>query len=140
LTTWVTQFTESQQKESEKYQEKIECSGSNFIANRDFVRLIDTADSYNLTTRLENIGFNLIVIRKIQVWYADRTLPEYLNFDPLFISEDEDLKINIDLYDTESGKLEPETVGGLEKIKFISTCDGVWYILDKPHGGWNFEE
>ncbi|MEA3230037.1 MAG: archaellin/type IV pilin N-terminal domain-containing protein, partial [archaeon] len=53
LTTWVTQFTESQQKESEKYQEKIECSGSNFIANRDFVRLIDTADSYNLTTRLE---------------------------------------------------------------------------------------
>ena len=137
LTAWVTQFTKQQQDESAQYQEKIECSGSNFIANSDFNLWIVVPDKGNLSTRLENLGFNPIQIKKIQVWYDKRTLPEYLVYDTILIPEDEDLSINIDIYHTESGDLSYAEVGDLKKIQFISSCDGVWFILEKPIGGWN---
>ncbi len=137
LTAWVTQFTKQQQDESEQYQEKIECAGSNFIVNSDFNLWIDVADKGNMSTRLENIGFNPIRIKKIQVWYDLQNLPEYLDFSEMTIPEDEDVKINIDLYETESGTKSSAVVGGVEKIQFFSTCDGVWFILERPIGGWN---
>ena len=137
LTAWVTQFTKQQQDESEQYREKIECAGSNFVVNSDFNLWINVFDKGNISTRLENIGFNPIRIKNIQVWYDNQNLPEYLNFSEMTIPEDEDVKINIDLYETESGTLSSLVVGGVEKIQFFSTCDGVWFILERPIGGWN---
>ncbi len=137
LTAWVTQFTKQQQDESEQYQEKIECAGSNFIVNSDFNLWIDVADKGNISTRLENIGFNPIRIKKVQVWYDNQNLPEYLDFGEITIAEDEDVKINIDLYETESGTKSSTIVGDVKKIQFFSTCDGVWFILERPMGGWN---
>ncbi|MCK5043050.1 MAG: type IV pilin [Candidatus Aenigmarchaeota archaeon] len=137
LTAWVTQFTKQQQDESEQYQEKIECAGSNFIVNKDFNLWINVFDKGNLSTRLENIGFNPIRIKNIQVWYDNQNLPEYLNFSNIEIVEDDDLQINIDLYETESGSMSAGTVGGVKKLQFLSTCDGVWFILERPIGGWN---
>ncbi|MCK5234678.1 MAG: type IV pilin [Candidatus Aenigmarchaeota archaeon] len=137
LTAWVTQFTKQQQDESEQYQEKIECAGSNFIVNKDFNLWINVFDKGNLSTRLENIGFNPIRIKNIQIWYDNQNLPEYLNFSNMEIVEDDDLQINIDLYETESGSMSAGTVGGVKKLQFLSTCDGVWFILERPIGGWN---
>ncbi len=138
LTAWVTQFTKQQQDESEQYREKIECSGSNFIVNSDFNLWLNVFDKGNLSTRLENIGFNPIRIKNIQVWYDNRTLPEYLDYGEITILEDEDTQINIDLYQTvDSGSISAGTVGGVKKIQFLSTCDGVWFILERPIGGWN---
>ncbi len=137
LTAWVTQFTKQQQDESEQYQEKIQCSGSNFIVNKDFNLLITAGTEGNMSTRLENIGFNPIYIKKIQVWYENKNLPEYLNFTEITIQEDETIPINIDLYATESGPKTLAVEGDVEKIQLFSTCDGVWFILERPIGGWN---
>ncbi|MCK5289667.1 MAG: hypothetical protein KAJ56_01870, partial [Candidatus Aenigmarchaeota archaeon] len=70
-------------------------------------------------------------------WYDNQNLPEYLNFSNMEIVEDDDLQINIDLYETESGSMSAGTVGGVKKLQFLSTCDGVWFILERPIGGWN---
>ena len=137
LTAWVTQFTKQQQDESEQFQEKIQCSGSNFIVNTDFNLWIADGNEGNLSTRLENIGFNPIRINKIQVWYDIQNLPEYLNFTEIIISEDGDIPIELELYETESGTKDSTIVGDVEKIQLFSTCDGVWFILERPIGGWN---
>lgn len=137
LTAWVTQFTKTQQDESEQYQQKIECSGSNFIINDDFTRRFSNVTGEYLSIRLENIGFNDIWIEKIVVWYDERTLPEYLDFDQFNIPEDEDELKSINVYETENGLNDPLVVGELKKIQFMSTCEGVWFILERPISGWN---
>ena len=137
LTAWVTQFTKTQQDESEQYQEKIECSGSNFIINNDFTQNIPTATGGNLSIRFENIGFNDIWIENIAVWYDERTIPVYLNYEQFNIPEDKDLLKTIDLYETESGTVSSVDVGDVNKIQFRSTCEGVWFILERPVVGWN---
>ncbi|NOQ55370.1 MAG: hypothetical protein GQ477_01045 [Nanohaloarchaea archaeon] len=137
LTAWVTQFTKTQQDESEQYQEKIKCSGSNFIINNDFTLYAPTVTGGNLSVRFENIGFNDIWIEDITVWYDERTIPVYLDFEQFNVLEDEDLLKDIDVYVAESGTLSSVDVGDLKKIQFKSTCEGVWFILERPVVGWN---
>ncbi len=146
LTAWVTQFTKAEQEKSEMYREKIDCAGSNFIANNDFNRW-DSANE-NFTTRLENIGFNGIQIRKIQVWYDIPTLPKYLNMTAqpqassgaIELAENQDIPIGIYIYETEDGTSDETTLGEPNKIQFHSTCDGVWFIIERPIGGWNTQQ
>ncbi|MBW6462350.1 MAG: hypothetical protein K0B07_04860 [DPANN group archaeon] len=137
LTAWVTQFTKTQQDDTVKYQKKIECSGSNFIINNDFTRIFHNETGDYISVRLENIGFNDVWIEKIVVWYSNRTLPEYLDIEQFSIPEDKDIVQSIDIYKSETGLNLESNVGDLKKIQFMSSCDGVWFILERPVIGWN---
>ncbi len=176
LTAWVTQFTTAQKEESEKYQEKIDCSGSNFVLNEDFVFYEEVNEddwnsrrdgyssyvfgdgtsaydeTYVMSVRLENIGFNPVQLERVEVWFSNKTIPEYLDLEDGFysdyysgegyengiiIEEDADAIIFVNPYITTSGIKTETDVGHVEKLKFFSSCDGVWYVLDMPNGGWN---
>ena len=148
LTAWVTTFTKEKKASSEEYMEKMKCAGANFKADPTFVSYNRDSDFY-LRAKLENIGFEPVIISKATVTFMGQSTPFDLNvtkaigdLDMRTIDKEirKNFVVNVTAID------ENEDTGGLtladieamdlDRIKFETSCDGVWAELRRPTAGW----
>lgn len=142
LTAWITQFTEQKQQETAEYEESVVCSGANIKVTKDFNYW---NSSYKIfSTRVKNTGFILLSVNTIRVWYVsssvNNNMPQdipivnisftqggvvkQLTNNTLFIDEKEEVGVEMML------PAEPS------KIRFLTSCEGVWTDAVRPSIGW----
>ena len=148
LTAWVTTFTKEQKASSEEYLEKMNCAGANFKVDPTFVSYNRDGNFY-LRAKLENIGFEAVIISKATVTFMGQSMPFELNVSKAIgnlstRTIDKDIRKNFIINVTAID--ENEDLGGLtiadleamdlENIKLETPCDGVWAELRRPTAGW----
>ena len=144
LTAWVTTFTKDKKEQSEIYDEKMKCSGANFKADPMFASF-NSSGNEMFNVKLENIGFETVVVNKVFVTFENLVIPVFLNvtenmgdMDARAIEKDElkSYSINVtDLNQDETADLTDK--GKLMSIRFATSCEGVWSELKRPAMGWN---
>ena len=78
LTAWVTTFTKDKKEQSEIYEEKMKCSGANFKADPMFASF-NSSGNEMFNVKLENIGFETVVVNKVFVTFENLVIPVFLN-------------------------------------------------------------
>jgi flagellin-like protein len=144
LTAWVTTVTRDKQEETVQMQEKMKCAGANFKADPVFA-VYDRSDDGLFRTRLENIGFETIVLSNILVTYDEYPAPFVINVSSALVDPDSaTIPIKVlqsvvfdprDVVDDEGFDL--STFGSPKEIRFNTECEGVWARLTRPATGWN---
>jgi len=137
LTVWVTDITNQQKAESTRFEEKIACAGSNIQANLDFAKW--DADNTTFSIYIRNKGVNTILIDEYLVWYEFRSTPVYIDASDLKIEKDKAimLDINVSKGVSDFGYINISEAGEPIKIKYLTTCDGVFSQVQRPMLGWN---
>jgi len=165
LTAWVTTFTQDKRQDTDVYNEQMKCAGANFKADPLFAaynRSSDAEETY-LYAKLQNIGFESILISKVWVTFSEVSNPLQVDLPEAIISTDADLTnvsvgedandiieafildkndlktftINVTQLVTADDVYAMSTFKPPTSVKFDTDfCEGVWTELRKPVTGW----
>lgn len=142
LTAWITQFTEQKQQETSEYEESVACSGANIKVIKDF----DYWDSSNknFSTKIKNTGFIILNVEKIRVWYVSSAVnndrPQDIALSSISFTRAGVVKqlINSTLAIDKKEEVSVDILlpGEPSKVRFLTSCEGVWTDAVRPSIGW----
>ena len=131
LTAWVTNFTQTQKENANKYEEELACSYQNIEAQPSFTRYNSTYMIFE--TYITSSGLDAAEIDKVAISYDGVTYetPKYLS-TPQRIEKNEGISIKLNL--TNALVSGPD----FKKIRFYTSCGSNYYTtLVRPSGGWS---
>ncbi|OYT34665.1 MAG: hypothetical protein B6U87_01660 [Candidatus Aenigmarchaeota archaeon ex4484_52] len=131
LTTWVKDITEKQKEKAEISQQKINCFSSDMRVDNDFTKINNKTNPTLFSTRIENIGENIIYIDSYRLWDND------IEPDIWKITQEDTSKTAIVKNNAKKITLNISGINSsFNKIKIQTQCEGLYVVIEKPVTGW----